>query len=91
MNSKNTSSLKNINRCTHKTLFLTPTSKEEVVSVTTNVKSSASSGFDEFSSNLLRSIRHEMATPLTFWIDLSFEESKFPDFLRESKVIGIYF
>lgn len=39
---------------------------------------------------IYKSICHEIATQLTFSINLSLEEGIFPDFLKESKVITIF-
>ena len=45
-------------------LFMTPTSKEEIICIIENLPNKASSGFDYLNNLILKSLKHEIVTPL---------------------------
>jgi len=72
-----------------KSLFLNPTDKEEIVQIITMLNNS-SSGYDDVNMKLLKSVKHDILTPLLHICNLSLEHGKFPDKLKIAKVVPIF-
>ena len=47
-----------------KSLFMTPTCREEIVRIIEKLRNKASSGYDNLNNLILKSLKHEIATPL---------------------------
>ena len=55
---------------------------EEVLSIINNLENKNSSGYDDISNKLLKSIKEEVCTPLTVIINQSLLNGIFPDALK---------
>lgn len=62
----------------------------DTLTIINNLKNKNSSGFDEISNKILKTIRHEICKPLTIIINQSLLTGIFPDALKISKVKPIY-
>ena len=64
--------------------------ESETLSIINKLKSKNSSGKDEISNKLLKSIKNEIAKPLTIIINQSLKTGVFPDALKIAKVKPLY-
>ena len=64
--------------------------ESETLSIINKLKSKNSSGKDEISNNLLKSIKDEIGKPLTIIINQSLRTGIFPDALKIAKVKPLY-
>ena len=64
--------------------------EKEMLTIINNLKSKNSSGNDEISNRLLKSIKCEISKPLTIMINQSLETAIFPDALKVSKVKSLF-
>ena len=60
--------------------------EDEIISIITNLKNKNSSGHDEMSNKLLKSIKHEISKPLTVIINQTIVTGIFPNALKVAKV-----
>ena len=72
------------------TIFLEPVSPPEILKFISQLKNKKSCGLDDISNSLIKDIANEIIVPLSHTINLSFSSGKFPDILKESKVIPLY-
>lgn len=72
------------------TMFLLPTTCEEIIKITNDLKSSFSAGVDEISTNLLKSIIPEINDILMHIFNCSLSTGIVPSKLKIAKVIPIY-
>ena len=63
---------------------------DSVVKIIDNLKPKSSFGLDGISSNLLKSIKHCIAQPLSIVINQCFDSCEFPDCLKIARVIPVY-
>ena len=73
-----------------KSIFLNPTSIEEIIKITKDLKSSHSCGFDGMSSKLLKSIISDIAPILTHVFNRSLVTGIVPSLLKVAKVNPIF-
>ena len=73
-----------------KSLFMTPTCKEEIICIIENLPNKASSGFDNLNNLILKSLKHEIVTPLEKIINLSLETGTFPTLMKYAEVVPLY-
>jgi len=71
-------------------IFLSPTTEQEVIDITSAIKSSNSCGFDGISSNLLKKIIGSIVTPLVHLFNISISTGTVPSHLKVAKVIPIF-
>lgn len=71
-------------------MFMSPTSEREVSMAIEALKNKFSSGWDEISPNLLKYCSEELSYPLTFLINQSFQQGKFPTKLKLTVVKPLY-
>ena len=71
-------------------LFLSPTTPEEVAKIIGSFSESKSSGPHSIPVRILKLINLEIATPISNLINRSFETGIFPTLLKSSKVIPIF-
>ena len=71
-------------------LFLNPTTPNEVFKVICSLKDTKSCGYDNISSFFLRISANVLATPLSYLYNCSFQLGIFPDSLKIAKVLPIY-
>ena len=69
--------------------YVTPVTQEEINMIIKNLKDS-SSGWDEFSAQVIKSAHLFLTEPLVFICNLSLSTGKFPDQLKIAKVIPLY-
>lgn len=67
-----------------------PVSLEEVDKIISNLNSSAASGYDSVSVNIIKNSKAEITSIVTSLINKSFETGIFPDELKIAKVIPIF-
>ena len=70
--------------------FLQPVTTHEVLNIVKSLKNKYSYGFDEISTNLIKSVIQYILEPLTFIFNLSLESGTVPDKLKIAKVIPIF-
>ena len=74
----------------NKSLFLYPTSPDEIINITKSLNSGKSQGHDGLSSSLLKQIIYVIASPLAHIFNLSMSCGVCPKLLKIAKVIPIY-
>ena len=62
----------------------------DVIKIIDGLPSKNSSGIDDISPNLLKSIKHEISKPITLIINQCFQKGIFPAKLKIAKVVPIY-
>ena len=62
-------------------IFLSPTTENEVLKIIESLNSNKSSGVDNISSKALKTIARYLSKPLTFLINKSIDSSLFPEHL----------
>ncbi|XP_047112431.1 uncharacterized protein LOC124789181 [Schistocerca piceifrons] len=71
-------------------IFLTPTSKEEIIKIVGSLNNSHAAGYDGLSQDTLKKCIHKIASPLSTVINSHMEDGLFPDELKiAQKVIYI--
>ena len=71
-------------------LFLTPTTEEEVMEIIKRLKPKSSCGHDNISSKLIKQLGISILKPLAYIMNLSFSTGSIPDLMKKAKVIPIY-
>ena len=71
-------------------VFFNPTSPNEIIELTKNLKSSKSQGHDRISNFLLKQIIHFIASPLTHIFNLSINTGTCPESLKIAKVNPVF-
>lgn len=71
-------------------LFLYPSSEDEVLQVIRSLKTSDSAGMDCISSKLLKEVSESLAKPLSHLVNTSFSEGEFPKSLKSAVVKPLY-
>ena len=70
-------------------LYLTPTTQQEIKTVLDNLKCTAA-GIDDIPPKLLKLTSNIIAAPLSYMINLAFTQGVFPNKLKVAKVFPIY-
>lgn len=81
----------NSNKTTNRTnimnsIYLTPTSEDEIDRIITNLQNTNSVGYDNINTNILKIVSKKISYPLTHIINQSLENGIFPDRLKLSVV-----
>ena len=71
-------------------LFMTPTSKEEIIRIIENLPNKTSSAFNNLNNLILKSLKHEIVTPLEKIFNLSLETGTFPTLMKYAEVVPLY-
>ena len=71
-------------------LFLNPTTPEDIVAIICSLKSKRSSGHDGISSKLVKDLKDALASPISTIINNSLTTGYVPDMAKLAKVIPIY-
>ena len=71
-----------LNRPTEKRFIFNPITEEEIMAMIGNLKNKNSSGKDEISNKLLKSIKHEISKPLSVIINQSLVTGIYPNALK---------
>lgn len=77
-------------KTSQKTIFLYPTSQNEICSIIQGLKNKKSTGQDEIPVSLIKSVAEEVSGPLSFLVNVCLETGIFPDDLKVAKVKPIY-
>ena len=77
------------NRNIH-SMFLAPSTPEEVIKVINSLSLSKSDGPNSIPARILKLLKHDISIPLSVLINRSFETGIFPCTLKVSKVIPVY-
>ena len=77
------------NRNLH-SMFLVPSTPEEIVKVINSLSLSKSPGPNSIPVRILKLLKHDISIPLSILINRSFETGVFPSTLKVSKVIPVY-
>ena len=72
------------------TIFLEPTDPEEINKIISNLKAKASSGHDNISAKLVKSLKDELKKPISILANKSIAEGTFPDNYKIAEVVPIY-
>lgn len=83
------------NSCTtsqmsEKTFFFMPIAPSEVIHIINNIKVTNSVGIDGLPINLFRTISANISEPLSYIINQSVIEGKFPNILKIAKIVPVY-
>lgn len=74
----------------HKSFYLRPVTEKEVDNIITNLSNSTAKDIYGISNKLLKLIKDGILKPLTIIINKCFENGKFPEKLKYSKITPIY-
>ena len=78
------------NNAINNSIYLNPTSNDEIINVISNMKSKKSTGHDGISTQFIKQIKFSISQPLAILINRSMIEGKVPDCLKLAKVIPVY-
>ena len=70
--------------------FLSPTDKDEILSICKLLKSGTSSGFDDIKTDIIKAVADHVAFPLTHIFNLSLSTGVVPSRLKIAQVIPIF-
>ncbi len=71
-------------------LFFTPVSSHDIISIISKLKGKKSTGHDNISSFLLKSIKGEIAYPLSIMVNSSLATGIVPDTLKLARVLPLF-
>ena len=72
-------------------LFLFPTSKEEILKIASHcLKPNKAAGYDEFKPSVIKKIIHLIANPIMHICNISMSSGIFPDKMKVAKVIPVF-
>ena len=78
------------NKPNNKTMFMNPTDPEEVQKIIQNLKPKKSTGHDEISTQLLKSLTNVITIPSSIIMNKSLSEGVVPQDMKIAKVVPIY-
>ena len=73
-----------------KTIYIQPTTIQEVEKLIDGLENKNSSGYDEITNNLLKGIKTAISTPLEIIFNISLSTGEFPDLMKLGDVIPLY-
>ena len=73
-----------------KSLYVSPTTKQEIINIINNLPNKNSSGHDNINNILLKNIKNEIAAPLESAFNMSLEQGIFPNIMKKAEVIPLY-
>jgi hypothetical protein len=71
-------------------VFLTPTTPDEIITITKNLAPKTSCGFDNIPLKLVKQIIIHIATPLSVIFNKCLEQGSFPDLLKIARITPIF-
>ena len=71
-------------------MFLHPTTQQEILTLINNLPNKTSSGYDNISNNLLKSISTQIIVPLEIIFNKSIEEGMFPSNMKKADIVPLY-
>ena len=81
--------LKSLNQY-HTSMFLHPTTTNEILSLIKNLPNKRSSGYDNISNLLLKSLATQISVPLEIIFNKSIEEGIFPTNMKKADIVPLY-
>ena len=72
------------------TLYLTPTSNSEIITLINKLPNKNSKGHDDISNNMLKQLHASIALPLTIIFNKSLTEGNFPDLMKLADTVPIH-
>ena len=72
------------------TIYIQPTTKQEIEKLIDGLVNKNSSGYDDITNNLLKSIKTAISTPLEILFNISLSTGEFPDLMKLGDVIPLY-
>ena len=81
--------IRNLKR-SESSIFLPPTSSGEILKLIENLPNKTSSGYDNISNLLLKSLSKNISTPLEIIFNKSIEEGTFPENMKKAGVVPLY-
>ena len=72
------------------TMYMTPTSKEEIGKYIDKLENKTSRGNDDISNKLLKQLRSSLIKPLEILFNLSMSEGVFPHLMKSADVVPLY-
>ena len=71
-------------------LYMYPTSSEEIKSIVDNMLNKTSTGYDGISNKLLKGIKNSILNPLTIIFNQSMSQGIFPKAMKEASVVPLF-
>ena len=81
--------LKSLNQH-HTSMFLHPTTTNEILTLIKNLPNKRSSGYDNISNLLLKSLATQISVPLEIIFNKSIEEGIFPTYMKKADIVPLY-
>jgi exonuclease III len=79
-----------ISNTQQRSIFLSPTNPCEINKIICSLRNTSSTGFDELPTKIIKSISLILSIPLSYLINISFEQGTFPTILKKSVVKPIF-
>ena len=79
-----------LGQTTDETIFLSPTTPEDIESLINCIKPNKTTGFNSIPIKILKEFKTELSEPLSDMINVSFNKGIFPDFPKVANVIPIH-
>ena len=73
-----------------KSLFMTPTTPQEIQEIISGLANKSSSGYDNITNTLLKQLQFSLSEPLTIIFNKSLESGEFPHEMKKADVIPLY-
>ena len=73
-----------------KSIFLTPTTKEEIMGLLKGLPNKTSSGYDNISNLLLKQLSQSIVAPLEIIFNKSIEEGTFPENMKKADIVPLH-
>ena len=73
-----------------KSIFLIPTTKEEILGLLRGLPNKTSSGYDNISNLLLKHLSQSIVAPLEIIFNKSIEEGTFPENMKQADIVPLY-
>ena len=71
-------------------IFLRPTTEQEILEICSSFRSGAASGYDQITVNVVKETVDVIIQPLTYIIDLSLSSGVVPDQMKIARVIPLF-
>ncbi|XP_028166266.1 uncharacterized protein LOC114357040 [Ostrinia furnacalis] len=89
-NSTNGSSNLHNSKRGHNSFYVTPTDTHEIIRIIGSLKNSKSFGYDGIRTDILKGVAQLISSPLSYLINMSFEQGLFPKQLKRSIINPIF-
>lgn len=79
-----------LNNTFDRNIYMTPTDKQEVFEIISQLKNKATQGHHGISPKLLKDLKYPLSSPLATIINKSISEGKFPDIMKIARINPIF-